>query len=300
MQLSLNHLEDYVSLIRPKLSKAEQLKTKQRIEEAVEKGERNLSLTRLALGDKGKIKAALSLSPMGDGWAFLSPIITSGPEIPKEQGLPLLKEVIDAAQIAKIQRISARIELDQLSQDYENTLIGLQFKKIGSRIEFKADVSLLPGEDGSPLSWVNMDALGFDKTADLLGEVGRGAPDWEDEDDPRELLKEYFGDSNLSSGPNCVHIGQVGAKNVALVIAQVDKRDGWSRLTYMGLTPEYQGKKLGPWVHRHGFAMLKAQGGQEYHGGCSMENKAMWALFERHGCRELRRLSEWSWRADSD
>ncbi|MDF1663167.1 MAG: hypothetical protein P1V97_15435, partial [Planctomycetota bacterium] len=149
----------------------------------------------------------------------------------------------------------------------------------------------------SPLSWVNMDSLGFDKSAELLGSVGRGAPDWEDDDDPHHLLKEYFTDPNLSDGPDCVHIGRLGSKTVALVIAQVDKRDGWSRLTYMGLVPEYQGKKLGAWIHRHGFSMLKAQKGQEYHGGCSMENKAMWKLFEAHGCKELRRLSEWSWRA---
>ncbi|MDF1666207.1 MAG: hypothetical protein P1V97_30905, partial [Planctomycetota bacterium] len=66
MQLTLSHLDNYVRLIRPKLSPEEQEKTKQSIEAQVESGQRNLSLTRIALDKSGEIGAAISLSAMGD------------------------------------------------------------------------------------------------------------------------------------------------------------------------------------------------------------------------------------------
>ena len=44
----------------------------------------------------------------------------------------------------------------------------------------------------------------------------------------------------------------------------------------------YRGKGLGKWIHRHGFSMMKAQGGKLYHGGTVTENLAMIKLFQVH------------------
>jgi len=80
---------------------------------------------------------------------------------------------------------------------------------------------------------------------------------------------------------------------VALVCAQVAAESGWSRITYMGPIPAARGQGLGRWVHRRGFAMLKAQGGTLYHGGTAVENHAMCKLFRDHGCTVYRRMTEW-------
>jgi hypothetical protein len=47
--------------------------------------------------------------------------------------------------------------------------------------------------------------------------------------------------------------------------------------------PEARGQGLGSTVQRHGLSMLRAQGGTEYHGGTSLENRAMRRCFERLG-----------------
>ncbi len=48
------------------------------------------------------------------------------------------------------------------------------------------------------------------------------------------------------------------------------------------------------WVHRHGFSMMKNQGGKLYHGGTHADNLAMKKLFEIHGCKVFCEMEEWS------
>jgi GNAT superfamily N-acetyltransferase len=298
LQLNLDQLSQYVAFVRPNLSAEDQGQTVLRLQEKFQSGERKLSHLRIQLNNSGQIRAAITMSSIGDDCHLLSPLIVpKDNEAEKIAAVDLLSEMVTSARESGASRLCARVEFQDLFPQYKQSLVDQGFEEVGGRIEFKSPVELLPGEAGSPLNWVNMDAVGEAHAAELLGLVGRGAPDWEEEDDPAQLLKDYFSsDPHLTAGPDCVHIGRLGKREVALVIAQVDDRDGWSRLTYMGLVPDYQGKGLGSWVHRHGFGMLKAQKGQLYHGGCSMDNKAMWKLFERHGCKECRRLSEWSLR----
>ena len=82
---------------------------------------------------------------------------------------------------------------------------------------------------------------------------------------------------------------------MAFVCAQVAPSDGWSRITYMGLVESARGRGLGRWVHRRGFAMMRAQGGELYHGGTAAENAGMLRLFVDHGCDEVARLEEFEW-----
>jgi GNAT superfamily N-acetyltransferase len=298
LQLTIDKIDSYIILTRPHLNIDDRKKAVERLTCDIESGTRDPKLTRLQCDEDGSIKSAVSLSPLGEDFYLLSPLFFANKQTNnKKASLALLSEIMETAKRAGLSNISGRVELDDLFPGYEARLTELGFKNVGQRIEFKSPVELLPGETGSPLDWTNMSTVSQEHVVSLLGLIARSAPDWEAEDDPAQALIDFFSSPHLSSGPDCVHIGKVGSREAALVIAQVDKRNGWSRLTYMGLIPEYQGKGLGAWVHRHGFHMLKDQGGQLYHGGCLMANKAMRKLFERHGCRECRRLSEWSWRA---
>jgi GNAT superfamily N-acetyltransferase len=64
----------------------------------------------------------------------------------------------------------------------------------------------------------------------------------------------------------------------------------------MGVVPEARGRGLGTWVHRHGFRMLRDQGGKLYHGGTAAVNAPMLRLFRAHGCKEAARMVEFEWR----
>ena len=111
---------------------------------------------------------------------------------------------------------------------------------------------------------------------------------------PAEMLANF---GRMRDDPECFQIGSLEGEDVAFVCAQVAAKDGWSRIAYMGLVPAARGKGLGRWLHRHGFAMIKEQGGKLYHGGTAASNKAMLALFEAHGCREFKRMTEFDWHA---
>jgi ribosomal protein S18 acetylase RimI-like enzyme len=83
---------------------------------------------------------------------------------------------------------------------------------------------------------------------------------------------------------------------MAIVVAQINPKSGWSRITHMGIIPAFRSRKLGKWVHRHGFEMMRGQGGKLYHGGTVSTNTAMIRLFNQHGCKEYRRMQEWIYR----
>ena len=90
-----------------------------------------------------------------------------------------------------------------------------------------------------------------------------------------------------------MQIGSIDGTFAAFVMAQVAPSDGWSRVTYVGIVPEFRGQGLGKWAHRRGFTVMRAQGGKLYHGGTRSENAPMVRLFEMHGCAEFARMTEW-------
>ena len=244
--------------------------------------------------DGADVIASLSLSPIGGDELQLHALQAGGRPVSVDDAA-LIAEVMQYARKANSSAVLSRIPVDQLSAAYQEALETAGFKQTGTRIEYKTLLSELSGDGGSPMSWAPPAEL--DAAASLLARCSEGDPDGLEPDvDPREVLDGYLSAPGLTVDPaRCIHIGSLDGAVAAFVCAQVDPRDGWSRITYMGLLPGFRGQRLGSWVHRHGLAMLKAQGGVLYHGGTRQDNVPMKACFARQGCREVSRLSEWAW-----
>ncbi len=173
--------------------------------------------------------------------------------------------------------------------------LGFEFKE--GRKEFRAFVSDLPSDEGTPFVWRSAKELDWDAAciARALALTNAGALDTEPNENPLSYIGDWLADSSLLSGPECVSIGFVQSKFAGLLVAQTNPRTLWSRISYMGLAPEFRGQGLGKWVHRRGFVMLKQQGADLYHGGTNSRNFPMIRLFETHGCRPYLSMQEWRW-----
>ncbi len=180
---------------------------------------------------------------------------------------------------------------------FRERLPELGFRRRHVRVEYRAELEKLPTDEGSPFTWESMAPAGpWDeaRVVELLRKVGRGDPDFDVEnEDVLEVLRGYFNDPELTNDPAHAQVGRLEGKSIAFVFAQVAPKSGWSRITYMGLAPEWRGRGLGKWVHRRGFELMRRQGGKLYHGGTLEQNAGMRALFLSHGCAEFRRLEEW-------
>lgn len=195
--------------------------------------------------------------------------------------------------------LHVRLNTAERLPDRVPSLTARAFTRVSERVEFEAMVADLPDDAESPLSWKTLSDLADDTlqaAARLLERAGQGDPDWGDDDDAFELLKGYLADPALTGGTECVAIGTLDGTPAAIVVAQVNRSTRVGRLTYLGVVPEHRGRGLGAWVHRHGFAMLNAQGAARYRGGTLLGNLPMLRLFSKHGCTEWRRLEEWVWR----
>ncbi len=173
-------------------------------------------------------------------------------------------------------------------QDIIPELPHLGFKLKHERIEYHAKVSTLPDDKGNPLTWKAMENM--EEAAKALHAVAIGDPDYDPNEDALEGIKYYLGDALFKS--SSVQLGLIENKLAGLVIAQV-KPDGWSRITYMGVHPDFRKQGLGKWIHRKGFILMKEMGGVDYFGGTVSTNKNMIRLFQENGCEELRTLQEW-------
>ena len=155
---------------------------------------------------------------------------------------------------------------------------------------------MLPSENRTPIKWQTARELAW--TAQDLAlftkEVVTNALDVDPNEKPEDFIQDWLHHTEFTHGLDCAGIGFINDKPCALVVAQINKETGWSRLSYMGLVPEFRGKGLGKWVHRHGFEMMKAQGGILYHGGTHAENRPMRKLFKSHGCHVFCEMEEWS------
>ena len=282
MELRAEDIDRYALLVSP-----DNPKGSARLRAAVEKGERSLADIRV---DRG-ITAALRLAALGPRSAvLLRPFGDSA------VAADLVVEIIERARESGVEEISTRPLTDQLVPAYRAALLANGFRLFGERAEFKSPVEALPSEDGTPLTWRNLDETGLDAAAAMLSRTAEGDPTGHSErESPREVLTEWLADPVLTDGPGCVHVGYEGDREVAFVCAQVLPKDGWSRIAYMGLVPAARGRGLGRWVHRHGFSMIREQGGTLYHGGTSTSNSAMVHLFQAHGCKEHERMFEFEW-----
>lgn len=256
------------------------------------RGARRLTPCRVLMDEQGLVAATL-LSDAGGLYVMTEIVARPGAAVDYRA---LVADVLDLARTSDIQAVGHRVEREKLSPELERALTEGGFVRREERACWRALVPALPDEQGSPLRWVSMEERSFEEAADLLGRVAQGDPDWGGAE-PVEELRGYLADPVLLVEPSVVHLGFLGegTEPVAFACAQVNPRNGWGRISYVGVVPEARGQGLGAWAHRHGFAMLRAQGATRYEGGTSVANGAMNRLFEKHGCEQFRFEIGWRW-----
>lgn len=252
-------------------------------------------------GPDGKEQAALTVERLWDGVYYLDRMTPSRNlgDAPAEIWVSLFDQALMLGRALNAKGFQLRTTTHQDSTQFIQTLSARGSMKKHDRIEFRSPIEDLPGDQGSPIEWKSIESLSLETLKNvgaLIHQVGVGDPDYDPKDDPVAILKSYLADPVMTSSPNCIHLGYLEGRKMAIVIAQINPKTGWSRLTYMGMLPEFRGQGLGKWVHRHGFKMMREQGGTLYHGGTVSINERMLKLFQEHGCKEYRRMQEWIYR----
>jgi hypothetical protein len=222
-------------------------------------------------------------------------------KINKPEALKQLDQVVaEAFQDAREQKaenILFRLTRgENSSEEVSQHLVSWGFVKKNERIEFKRPVAELPGDEGTPLTWKTAKELGWSdqEIANNVQAVMAGDPDADPVQDPLTYIQDFLQDTELTSGPECIHIGFIGNEKAAVSVVQIKLETGWSRISYMGVFPRFRKQNLGIWAHRHSFQVMKNLGGKLYHGGTVSENYPMLKLFEKHGCERFREMSEWN------
>jgi ribosomal protein S18 acetylase RimI-like enzyme len=263
-------------------------------------------------------KATVSLLQSTSEGYHLGPSADFNSDAPEK----LLGRLKEAADIARSEKKALIVRILVSSFDLKalaGSISALGFKKLYDRVEYihPLDASIpaeaKPSKPGAPgLSWVpGLKTYGIEE----LGAIYKKAA----VDDPSgiipvEATPADFGkdlENDLASpdfhvSPDAVQVGCIEGRPAAFVFAQVLKQstnivtlegkrtiEGWSRLSYMGVLPEFRGRGYGREVHRHGLRTLRAMGGLTYHGGTARDNVPMRRLFESSGCAILRLLEEW-------
>ena len=231
-------------------------------------------------------------------WANVYAIKYNRPErkLTEEQWIGLLTQAKSAAIDFGAESIETRIRLEYEAETFRNLFHRLGFHKKAGRIEYQCDVKDLPGEEETPIIWETAKTLNWDKgqIAQFTKDVVEGALDVDPNEKPEDFIQDWLQHHEYTSGPECIAIGFQNHQPCALAVVQINIESGWSRISYMGLITSHRNKGLGKWVHRHGFTMMKEQGGKLYHGGTHSENKAMRKLFESHGCKVFCEMEEWA------
>jgi GNAT superfamily N-acetyltransferase len=192
-------------------------------------------------------------------------------------------------------RAVLRFTTARLTTGLPAALQAIGFSKRSDRVEFRAELHDLPEGANSPLIWraLDEDSQTLVLSAQVLDRCSSMDPNWDVGQLAPSLINDGLADTEFSSSLEAVQIGYLKGDPVAFVFAQVERSTGWSRLTYMGLIPELRGQGLGKWVHRHGFDMMRRQGGRVYHGSTTDTNLPMLRTFLAQGCKECRRVQEW-------
>lgn len=146
------------------------------------------------------------------------------------------------------ERVFLRVEADDERGSLRERLRALGFERRGRRIEYRTPVDRLPQWGHGPLAFA---AMGSDAcptvedAAAILAKCVVGDPDLDYTDDPLDSLRGFLDEPGLYAADDCVQIARLGDDEVGIVIAQTDVASGWSRVTYMGLRPEFRGAGLG-------------------------------------------------------
>jgi GNAT superfamily N-acetyltransferase len=297
MELSDRLVEAYARVTQPEAAPEAQAEVARRLRQRFQIGDEDPANIRVAVDNTGQFLAALRVVPYPDRQWLLLPIC---PEAGVPIDAPLATYIVgDAMSYVRARngrRVQTRVELTRLTDAYRQALLGAGLKETGIRVEFKTPIANLPNEAGTPVSWTDLSLAGMDIVADVLARSAVGDPHaGEERENPRAAIQAWLAEPMLTTGNDCVHLGSVEGTPVAFCMAQVEPERGWARITYMGLVPEARRRGLGVWVHRHGFEMMRRQGGKLYHGGTAEANTPMLQLFRHHGCQESARLTEWEW-----
>lgn len=206
-----------------------------------------------------------------------------------------IKRLIRDLDAKEVRQVNFRLIQDSHSDELSRLLPTIGFKKTNERIEYKKAAAELPVEEGNPLIWQSAQGLNWTAVdvADFLKNVSQGDPNQEANQDPLLYIQDFIQDPELTAGLDCIHVGFLEGKKAALTVVQINPKTGWSRISYMGVAPEFRGKKLGKWVHQYSFARIKKEGGLLYHGGTDLSNKPMIRLFEAHACKMFCKMEEW-------
>lgn len=247
----------------------------------------------------GGIAATLSLERIHSDIYFLDRRATNDDwkDVAPEVWSSLMEKALKLGREVGMKELGLRTVEGRDVDSYKSVLFGFGFRPKHERVEFRSPLERLPGDEGSPIRWTTFDPTNpkaLSEAAQVMQSAAVGDPDFDPSEDAEACLKSYLSDPVLTTGPQCLQIGWLEDRAAAIVVAQIDPESGWSRITYMAMMPEFRGRGLGKWVHRHGFKMMREQGGTLYQGGTLVTNERMIRLFTRHGCDEYRRMVEWS------
>lgn len=295
MELTDARIESYFALVGPTEPASRREQRAAWLRSRVSEGHFCLADIRVLLDAAGEVSAALGVDKVSASLAQLYPLQlrpeASGSE--RQAAVALLGEALERARQLGAARVTTRIQDAQAFPEYDAELERHGLRRAGRRIEYIAKLEALPSEGASPLSWHSMAEVPRQSLHQLLGDILQADPSPALYDSPEEALREMLGAPGFSHGDECVQLGRVGGEDAALVIAQVQAGTGLATITQLGLHGSFRGRGLGAYVLRHGFDMLRAQGGTYYRDGTALANAPMRRLFEQHGCREYARMTDW-------
>jgi len=303
--LTADRLDEYLAVAFPGgTSDARRARLLHRLEDPAWAGRR-----RYTCDAQGRVAAVTWLVPAGRQILRLVPIRSPGPI--DERAARLVDEALDVARAEGARRVDLRLEERRWSAPLEAACRRTGGVEGAGRVEHGAPLDALPG----PLPGDARITLGPAPDEAAAAEVlARCAVDSPDALEPDETAARVVQDMLNHPNRSCdlarvLHVGRRAEapggspsgrgtppdRAIAFVCAQVDPAAGWSTITFLGLAPEVRGEGLGPVLQRHGFAMLRAQGGVRYRGGTSLDNAPMRACFARNGVPEVARYREVRW-----
>ena len=224
--------------------------------------------------------------PIGTEWNFTPPKGEVG------RFSALLDDLIAVAEKGDATLLRVRYQQEEFDEQAGALLEAHGFRRTEDRCRFRRrlDDGTVPEPEGR-LVWRTLDEFPYDEVCRVMDAVAVGDPGHDPADRAELALPHFLGDTVLRTTPDVVALGfdAETEQPVAFLCAQVNPRSGWGRIAYMGIVPEWRGRRLGKEVHREGLAMLRRQGGTHYEGGTEIANRPMQALFLAAGCEQFGR-----------
>lgn len=288
MHLTDERIEDYIRMATLEATPEHVEKRAARMRSRIASGE--IDPCDVILCEREGLAGAMFVRMVGEGQVLLGAarLRTASADVVGE----LIATALVRAHELGASRAYSRVDDGLAFSGYDEALRLAGFTQEGRRVEYKTPVDELPDEDpASPFTWRTLHEFGIDAFAALLGEVVVGDPGWDPSDEPHAWLRDHLPPERRDG--DFAQIGLVDGEPAAALVVRVDAHDGWSSISYMGVRPAMRGRGLGSHLQRRGFAIMRAHDGRLYHDGCAEDNAPMRRVFERHGCHEALRMTEW-------